>query len=455
MMASGSRHEESWLLLPWLANGRLPAAERARVEEHVRECEQCAREVAWQRLACQALAEPDRITYAPAPSFRKLMERIDGRPAAPRQRPAARMRGLSPAVLAAWRPPGLAWAASFVLLVGFATLAPMAYRWSQPLYATHTAPAPLTADVLHIAFERSLVHRRGGTAAALGRRARSRGSGDDRYFRRRSGSLSAAACGGCTERQSADARAGGAAAMRCTRALGRAARRERAARRARKRRARRYLDARIRARRRSPRWRSWQAQCARRAAACGRAAAAHRRGLCEPALHGAGAGGRDRQSLRRRRLSRGAERPAAGAQRGRGLLPARGGELADPGAVDALRGVRDHQRPAGGGGAGGALEGCARGARAAAAGISHPDRLRGGRCALQRPALRPADQPRRARHRPRPAAHAGRRRAHCAHRYRGRRRATRICAAALCAPVRSLPRAPRQARCATAPPWRG
>jgi len=156
MMAGGLRHEESWLLLPWLANGRLPAAERARVEEHVRGCDQCAREIAWQRLACQALAEPDRITYAPAASFRKLMERIDGRPAAPRQRPAARVRGLSPAVFAAWRPPGLAWAASFVLLVAFATLTPVAYRWSQPLYGTHTDPAPLTADVLHIAFERSL-----------------------------------------------------------------------------------------------------------------------------------------------------------------------------------------------------------------------------------------------------------------------------------------------------------
>ena len=155
MTASDARHEESWLLLPWLANGRLAAAERARVEEHVRECEQCAREVAWQRLACQALAEPDRVTYAPGPSLRKLLARIDDRRAAPRERPAARVR-LSPAALAAWRPPGLAWATSFLLLVAFAALAPVAYRWSQPLYATHTAPAPLTPDVLHIAFERSL-----------------------------------------------------------------------------------------------------------------------------------------------------------------------------------------------------------------------------------------------------------------------------------------------------------
>lgn len=156
MMASASRHEEIWLLLPWLANGRLPAAERARVEEHVRECELCAREVAWQRLACRALAEPDRVTYAPGPSFRKLMERIDGRPIAPQERPRARVSGLRPAVLAAWRPPGLAWAASFVLAVGLVALTGTAYRWSQPLYATHTASVPQSPDVLHIAFERSL-----------------------------------------------------------------------------------------------------------------------------------------------------------------------------------------------------------------------------------------------------------------------------------------------------------
>jgi hypothetical protein len=156
MISSGSPHEESWLLLPWLANGRLSAAERARVEEHVRGCELCTREVAWQRLTCQALAEPDRVTYAPGPSFRKLLERIDGRPGAPEGRPVTRARPLPAAALSAWRPPGLAWAASFALLIGFAVLMSTAYRWSQPLYATHTASAPLTPDVLHIAFEHSL-----------------------------------------------------------------------------------------------------------------------------------------------------------------------------------------------------------------------------------------------------------------------------------------------------------
>jgi hypothetical protein len=158
MTAETCGRPEFGLQLPWLANGRLSHAERARLEEHVRDCELCARELASQRLMCQVLTEPERITYAPGPSFRKLMERIDGRePARPSERRFSRARVLAaPGYAAAWRPPGLAWAATFLLLVGFSGLAATTYRWSQPAYVTHTAPAPLTPDVLHIAFVRSL-----------------------------------------------------------------------------------------------------------------------------------------------------------------------------------------------------------------------------------------------------------------------------------------------------------
>jgi anti-sigma factor RsiW len=146
-------HEECWLLLPWLANGRLPAAERSRVEQHVLECARCAREVAWQRLAVQAFAEPDRVSYAPGPSFRKLMERIDNRQTDTVT--SARIRGRARSGREAlWRPPGLAWAAGFVLAVGLGALTPLAYHWSQPRYNTYSDPKPFTA--LHVVFERSL-----------------------------------------------------------------------------------------------------------------------------------------------------------------------------------------------------------------------------------------------------------------------------------------------------------
>lgn len=157
MTPASCTRQEFWLSLPWLANGRLAQAERARVEEHVRECDVCARELAEQRLMCHALTEPERITYAPGPSFRKLMDRIDGRePVRRSERRRSRAPGYRVLAYAAWRPPGLAWAATFLLLVGFSGLAATAYRWSQPLYTTHTAPAAAAPDVLHIAFVPSL-----------------------------------------------------------------------------------------------------------------------------------------------------------------------------------------------------------------------------------------------------------------------------------------------------------
>lgn len=151
-------HEECWLQLPWLANGRLAAAERLRVEQHVLECAQCAREVAWQRVACQAFAEPDRVSYAPGPSFRKLMARIDSLETGTVRRRRMRERPLSGRE-ALWRPPGLAWAAGFVLALALGALAPLAYHWSRPLYGTYSDPPAVAYDVLHVAFQRSLTIR--------------------------------------------------------------------------------------------------------------------------------------------------------------------------------------------------------------------------------------------------------------------------------------------------------
>jgi hypothetical protein len=156
MTLEARMHEESWLLLPFLANGRLPATQRARVEEHVRECALCAQEAALQQLLCRSLTEPERVTWAPGPSFRKLMERIDGAPCPERADRAVARRPRLTARALSWRPPGLAWAASVVLATCFAVLAGTAYRWAQPLYATYTANVQENADVLHMAFVPSL-----------------------------------------------------------------------------------------------------------------------------------------------------------------------------------------------------------------------------------------------------------------------------------------------------------
>jgi hypothetical protein len=158
MTPAASGHEEIWLLLPWLANGRLSGAQRAQAEEHVRECALCAQAIATERQLCALLTQPERVTYAPGPSLRKLMERLDDAAPVPAL-PAPPRPHRSRATLAAtWRPPGLAWAATFMLTIGLGALLATTYRWSQPLYGTLTdmAATPATPDVLHIAFERSL-----------------------------------------------------------------------------------------------------------------------------------------------------------------------------------------------------------------------------------------------------------------------------------------------------------
>ena len=155
--ASTLHHDDAWLLLPWLANGRLSIAQRAQLEQHLQECEACAQEAATQRRMVSLLTAPERVTYAPGPSLRKLMERIDAHgPARERApRPTAALRPRRGAFAATWRPPGLAWAATFVLTVTLGLITATSYRWSQPLYSTYTATRP-ASEVLHIAFDRSL-----------------------------------------------------------------------------------------------------------------------------------------------------------------------------------------------------------------------------------------------------------------------------------------------------------
>jgi len=156
-------HDEAWLALPWLASGRLSQTERDRIDAHVSTCRACREELAFQRLLCHALIEPDRVTYAPGPSFRKLMERIDGaapparkgaeaRPGAVRPRRAPNSTLHRPSL---WRPPGLAWAASFILMIGLVGIIGTMHRSMQASYTTRSdATAP--PKVLHIAFQHTI-----------------------------------------------------------------------------------------------------------------------------------------------------------------------------------------------------------------------------------------------------------------------------------------------------------
>lgn len=159
-----NEHEEIWLLLPWLANGRLQDAARERALQHARLCERCSQELRLQQQLCVALAVPERISYAPSASFSKLLRRIDAGPA---QRPQPLLSGAAagPAKPAGpvtqhaarlWQPAGLAWAASCLLSVGW--VAGEAHRELAPAYQVRSdAGPPASADpVLHLIFVRTL-----------------------------------------------------------------------------------------------------------------------------------------------------------------------------------------------------------------------------------------------------------------------------------------------------------
>ena len=71
-------HAEAWALLPWLANGRLPASDREWVEAHVAQCSECRGELEAQRkVATQINLDPTPEGNDEQRSFNKLWARIE------------------------------------------------------------------------------------------------------------------------------------------------------------------------------------------------------------------------------------------------------------------------------------------------------------------------------------------------------------------------------------------
>jgi hypothetical protein len=73
-------HAEAWALLPWLANGRIEAADREWVEAHVAACAECRAELASQRMVATQMsrdAAAPRTENDEQKSFNKLWARIE------------------------------------------------------------------------------------------------------------------------------------------------------------------------------------------------------------------------------------------------------------------------------------------------------------------------------------------------------------------------------------------
>jgi hypothetical protein len=79
-------HAEAWDLLPWLATGRIQAADREWVEAHVQGCADCRAELEAQRMLSASMASAGASPVAAASdeqrSFDKLWARIEAAEAA-------------------------------------------------------------------------------------------------------------------------------------------------------------------------------------------------------------------------------------------------------------------------------------------------------------------------------------------------------------------------------------
>lgn len=76
VMFRDGAHRRSELLLPWLVNGTLDDDERATVEQHMRECRRCQRELKLLR-AVQAVYGDDAALPLEATAFAQLKMRIE------------------------------------------------------------------------------------------------------------------------------------------------------------------------------------------------------------------------------------------------------------------------------------------------------------------------------------------------------------------------------------------
>lgn len=115
---SACKHELAQLL-PWHANGTLAGAEAQRFAAHLAQCPLCQQELREQEQLRGLLRAPVALEYAPQAGLRKLMQRIDGGPAARPARPPAGPRwwgGLA-GLIGPGRPRGpLAWLSAALVL---------------------------------------------------------------------------------------------------------------------------------------------------------------------------------------------------------------------------------------------------------------------------------------------------------------------------------------------------
>ncbi|RDS86722.1 zf-HC2 domain-containing protein [Dyella psychrodurans] len=129
----GPVHAEADRLLPWLINGTLDDDERRQVEQHVAECAQCQREVAWLRTLQSQYRDDDADADHVPHAMKRLRHRM-GKVGIKRATPAS--------LSSAWRRRGrrLAWLAAAQAAIIFA-MGVVLLQDRHAAYHTLSAPA--------------------------------------------------------------------------------------------------------------------------------------------------------------------------------------------------------------------------------------------------------------------------------------------------------------------------
>jgi anti-sigma factor RsiW len=139
----GSVHAEADRILPWWVNGTLPEDERQQVEQHLAECAQCQREVAWLRSLQDEYLQQHTEEESAAPMQHRLRHRLN------KER---RKTSTLPMLHTSWQRHGgkLIWLAAaqaaLILILGAALL-----HNRYPVYHTLSAPTN-DGSLLAVAF---------------------------------------------------------------------------------------------------------------------------------------------------------------------------------------------------------------------------------------------------------------------------------------------------------------
>ncbi|MGB6486866.1 MAG: hypothetical protein WBE91_08295 [Steroidobacteraceae bacterium] len=142
-------HARAALVIPWLANGSLPAEAEPLVRQHIDTCAECREDYEEQMRVCQAMRTEGPLVFAAESSYQKLLARIQN-PEAGRELPSAASEFAPSEARYAVRhtPPVVRWLAAAVILQAFA-IGVGAWMWhssranvSGNRYVTLTSTSP-------------------------------------------------------------------------------------------------------------------------------------------------------------------------------------------------------------------------------------------------------------------------------------------------------------------------